>query len=101
MAAIAIGKPSSAYSHQVRRKHSQPSNDDLLYDPDMDNEDQHWVDEQRQRQHGSSSSQSASAGQQGGARDKRGKKSNSSVPTSDAVLDCPACMSTLCIDCQR
>ena len=23
------------------------------------------------------------------------------MPTSDAVLNCPACMSTLCIDCQR
>ncbi|XP_016347974.1 E2F-associated phosphoprotein-like, partial [Sinocyclocheilus anshuiensis] len=24
-----------------------------------------------------------------------------SVPSSDAVLNCPACMTTLCLDCQR
>ena len=23
------------------------------------------------------------------------------IPKSDAILSCPACMSTLCIDCQR
>ena len=23
------------------------------------------------------------------------------VPSSDAILSCPACMTTLCIDCQR
>ena len=27
--------------------------------------------------------------------------SNEGVPKTDAVLNCPACMSTLCIDCQR
>ena len=66
-----------------KSKHRIISNDDLLYDPDMDDKDQRWVDKQRQK-HG---------GKIGG---KRGKKAN-----SDALLDCPACMTTLCIDCQR
>lgn len=26
---------------------------------------------------------------------------NTAVPQSDAILSCPACMSTLCLDCQR
>lgn len=29
------------------------------------------------------------------------KKSTSKIPSSDATLNCPACMCTLCIDCQR
>ncbi|CAG5126694.1 unnamed protein product [Candidula unifasciata] len=63
------------------------SNDDLLYDPDMDDEDQKWVDKQRLSHRAPSA---------GGARNKKSKK-----PNSDALLDCPACMTTLCIDCQR
>ncbi|GFN85049.1 E2f-associated phosphoprotein [Plakobranchus ocellatus] len=64
-------------------RHKVISNDDLLYDPDMDDKDQRWVDKQRQ------SHRSLASG-------KIGKKAN-----SDALLDCPACMTTLCIDCQR
>ncbi|CAL1528417.1 unnamed protein product [Lymnaea stagnalis] len=67
-----------------KKKRAVISNDDLLYDPNMDDEDQKWVD--RQRNHS----------QQGG---QQGKKSK--VPNSDALLDCPACMTTLCLDCQR
>lgn len=78
---------------KVRRRHAQLTNEDLLYDPDMDDEDQRWVDERRQQQNGASSDPHTSSMPQ------KGKKS--SGPTSDAVLDCPACMTTLCIDCQR
>lgn len=31
----------------------------------------------------------------------KSKKKVQKVPTSDAILSCPACMSTLSIDCQR
>ncbi|KAK6997747.1 E2F-associated phosphoprotein [Biomphalaria glabrata] len=65
-------------------KHTVVSNDDLLYDPDMDDEDQKWVD--KQRNHGLS-------------RDSNSK--GIKAPNSDALLDCPACMTTLCLDCQR
>ncbi|BFZ07268.1 hypothetical protein BsWGS_10307 [Bradybaena similaris] len=71
-----------------KQTHAVISNDDLLYDPDMDDEDQKWVDRQRQSHRGPSA---------GGA--KKGKKSKK--PNSDALLDCPACMTTLCLDCQR
>ncbi|KFO97187.1 E2F-associated phosphoprotein, partial [Calypte anna] len=74
------------------RKHQQRrilSNDELLYDPEQDNRDQEWVDSQRR-----------------GYRNQRTvplqqQTKPSAVPNSDAVLNCPACMTTLCLDCQR
>lgn len=71
---------------RVKKKNPVLSNDDLLYDPDMDDQDQKWVDKQR-RQY-----QPGTAGTEEIQR---------RLPNSDAVLDCPACMSTLCRDCQR
>ena len=32
---------------------------------------------------------------------KSGVQTEAVLPRSDAVLNCPACMSTLCLDCQR
>ena len=32
---------------------------------------------------------------------KKAKQAVEKVPSSDAILSCPACMTTLCIDCQR
>jgi len=32
---------------------------------------------------------------------KKSKQNVEKVPSSDAILSCPACMTTLCIDCQR
>ena len=60
------------------------SNDDLLYDPEMDDDDERWVTSQRQRY-------------QPAAGDVTARR----LPNSDAVLNCPACMSLLCLDCQR
>ncbi|XP_076032245.1 uncharacterized protein LOC143019932 isoform X3 [Oratosquilla oratoria] len=64
------------------------SNDELLYDPKMDEQDQLWVDKRR--------------------RSYQVKKKNrlnpdepQLLPQSDAVLNCPACLTTLCLDCQR
>ncbi|XP_007566329.1 E2F-associated phosphoprotein [Poecilia formosa] len=73
-----------------RRQRIVPSNDELLYDPDEDDRDQAWVDARRYngRKHQSTASRSQ-AGQ------------NHRLPSSDAVLNCPACMTTLCLDCQR
>jgi len=62
------------------------TNDDLFYDPNKDDDDQEWVDSVRKSYHQSG-------------------KSNPNVPTklpnSDAVLNCPACFTVLCLDCQR
>ncbi|XP_068938295.1 E2F-associated phosphoprotein isoform X2 [Petaurus breviceps papuanus] len=75
---------------QVNKKKKQqcriPTNDELLYDPEKDNRDQAWVDAQRRGYHflGMQPSHQQQA-----------------VSNSDAVLNCPACMTTLCFDCQR
>ncbi|KAM6445646.1 E2F-associated phosphoprotein [Rhynochetos jubatus] len=72
------------------RKHQQRlvlSNDELLYDPEEDSRDQEWVDLQRRGYHNQ--------------RKALQQTKPSAVPNSDAVLNCPACMTTLCLDCQR
>ncbi|NXJ74156.1 EAPP protein, partial [Trogon melanurus] len=77
------------------RKHQQrriPSNDELLYDPEEDSRDQEWVDSQRR---GYRNQRRALPSQQ------QRQTKPSAVPNSDAVLNCPACMTTLCLDCQR
>lgn len=77
---------------QKKRKHQQRrilTNDELLYDPEEDSRDQEWVDSQRRRYRN----------QRRVLQPQQTKPS--SVPNSDAVLNCPACMTTLCLDCQR
>lgn len=67
---------------RVKQRQKRISNDDLLYDPKLDEEDQKWMDSHRQ-------SYRASLTQ------------TKKLPSSDAVLNCPACMTLLCLDCQR
>ncbi|XP_021257967.1 E2F-associated phosphoprotein [Numida meleagris] len=77
---------------QKKRKQQQRqilTNDELLYDPEEDSRDQEWVDSQRRRYRN----------QRRVLQPQQTKPS--SVPNSDAVLNCPACMTTLCLDCQR
>lgn len=38
---------------------------------------------------------------QGTGLQQQQSATTAAMPTSDAVLNCPACMTTLCIDCQR
>ncbi|NWR60220.1 EAPP protein, partial [Bucorvus abyssinicus] len=76
---------------QRNRKHQQRrilSNDELLYDPEEDSRDQEWVDSQRR-------------GYRNQRRVTLQQTKPLAVPNSDAVLNCPACMTTLCLDCQR
>ncbi|XP_028613319.1 E2F-associated phosphoprotein [Grammomys surdaster] len=70
-----------------KKQHRIPTNDELLYDPEKDNRDQAWVDARRRGYH--------AFGLQ------RPRQKQQPVPNSDAVLNCPACMTTLCLDCQR
>ncbi|KAM8807120.1 EAPP protein, partial [Eudromia elegans] len=74
-----------------RRKHQQRrilSNDELLYDPEEDSRDQEWVDSQRR-------------GYRNQSQVQQRQQKPRAVPNSDAVLNCPGCMTTLCLDCQR
>uniref|UniRef100_A0A8C5QZH7 E2F associated phosphoprotein n=1 Tax=Leptobrachium leishanense TaxID=445787 RepID=A0A8C5QZH7_9ANUR len=66
-----------------KKKHAVLSNDELLYDPHEDDRDQEWVNTRRR-----------------GYRNMRNPK-HQALPNSDAILNCPACMTTLCLDCQR
>ncbi|XP_070611821.1 E2F-associated phosphoprotein [Erythrolamprus reginae] len=75
-----------------KRKHHQrriPTNDELFYDPEEDNRDQEWVDAIRRSYHNIRNVQSQQ------------NEKLPAIPNSDAILNCPACMTTLCLDCQR
>lgn len=74
----------------AKKKQKEFSNDDLLYDPNIDDDNEKWM-ENRRRSYLSRSSAGPSTS----------RKKQKRLPTSDAVLDCPACMTTLCLDCQR
>jgi len=80
---------SEASTSKIATSKETESNYDLFYDPDMDDDDERWVDAKRRSYIFPS--------------DKKGnKKSNlKPLPNSDAVLNCPACLSLLCLDCQR
>ncbi|XP_052386203.1 E2F-associated phosphoprotein-like [Carassius gibelio] len=74
-----------------RKQRSVLTNDELLYDPDEDDRDQAWVDAKR-KEYRNQRRLPPSA-------NRRNKPH--AIPSSDAVLNCPACMTTLCLDCQR
>ncbi|XP_051579417.1 E2F-associated phosphoprotein-like isoform X2 [Myxocyprinus asiaticus] len=76
---------------QRRKQRSILTNDELLYDPDKDDRDQAWVDAKR-KEYRNQRRLPPSA-------NRRNKPP--ALPSSDAVLNCPACMTTLCLDCQR
>ncbi|XP_038073173.1 E2F-associated phosphoprotein-like [Patiria miniata] len=95
---------SSQKSKQSPGKHRVFTNDELLYDPEIDDKNQEWVDRQRGRYYPSHSTQGSSGSQtsdQGGSEDGEGASKEAGIPKSDAVLNCPACLTTLCLDCQR
>ncbi|ESO02427.1 hypothetical protein HELRODRAFT_65885, partial [Helobdella robusta] len=71
---------------EKKKNHPVLTNDELLYDPDMDEEDQRWVNKQRRKYQPTKSGSN---------------KKSLKLPNSDAVLNCPCCMILLCLDCQR
>ena len=79
-------KPSTSQNNTTEQSEI---NDELLYDPDMDDDDERWVDAKRRSYIFPSE------------KIESGNKSLKPLPNSDAVLNCPACLSLLCLDCQR
>ena len=69
------------------------TDDDLFYDPDADDDDQRWIDDLRMSYAGDSKKSTA--------RQENAKRGVKGLPTSDAVLNCPACFTVLCLDCQK
>ncbi|XP_065648468.1 E2F-associated phosphoprotein isoform X2 [Hydra vulgaris] len=60
------------------------SNENLLYDPNIDKDNENWM--KRKRTYGKQDESNSNANK---------------VSTSDAMLSCPACLTTVCVDCQR
>lgn len=84
---------------RTKKKRKHFTNDELFYDPDADDQDAKWASEMRSRQ---------SAGPTSGTTQLKSilKKTPQSttqkpVASTDAVLNCPCCMSMLTMDCQR
>lgn len=80
------------------------SDDDLFYDPKLDEEDQAWVDDERRQYQPKPSSSFSPIIKSGSPKVKKTqqrRQQETGLPNSDAVLNCPACMTTLCLDCQR
>nr|XP_036860004.1 E2F-associated phosphoprotein isoform X1 [Manis javanica] len=84
---LTFSKLAEVTKKKKKERHRIPTNEELLYDPEKDNRDQAWVDAQRRGYHGFGI--------------QRPCQQQQPVPNSDAVLNCPACMTTLCLDCQR
>ncbi|KAM9294474.1 E2F-associated phosphoprotein [Gastrophryne carolinensis] len=72
-----------------KRRHKVQTNDDLLYDPLEDDRNQKWIDAKRRYRFVQNDMQT------------RAKHTEQPMSTSDAILNCPACMTMLCLDCQR
>ena len=69
------------------------TDDDLFYDPDADDDDQRWVDDLRASYAGDN--------KKSAAKQENAKRGVKGLPNSDAVLNCPACFTVLCLDCQK
>lgn len=85
----------------VRCKKSKPqyTNDELLYDPDMDDEDQNWVNKQRKTSKKVVSPKKPVTSFVSGSG--KAPEETYLAENSDAVLNCPCCMAVLSMDCQR
>ncbi|XP_018422550.1 PREDICTED: E2F-associated phosphoprotein isoform X2 [Nanorana parkeri] len=85
------GNDQQEKKQRKKQRHKILTNDDLLYDPDEDDRDQEWVDAKRRGYRNMKKNRQTHAQQ----------TDLQTLPNSDAILNCPACMITLCLDCQR
>ena len=129
MSLLAVGQP--PVRSDGRHKVQKLTNDELFYDPQLDEEDERWVQRQRLSYHNGSwflitpslsdlslfllslsdsvrlseelqrHKKTSSNPKPAAASDVKGFPLTDQVPCSDAVLSCPACMTVLCRDCQR
>lgn len=73
----------SCPAEESKRTAAEEANDDAFYDPDEDEDNERWAQRQRQKHFHPDPSQRTPP-----------------LPNSDAVLNCPGCMTVLCRDCQ-
>eukprot|EP00040_Diaphanoeca_grandis_P036683 m.235494 g.235494 ORF g.235494 m.235494 type:complete len:315 (-) comp33664_c11_seq2:262-1206(-) len=87
-------------------KRKMVSNDDLLYDPSIDEDNQRWVENFRRKQYEPFNNDSNLGVEedeeaQAAVAESNKKRGLKALPTSDALLNCAACMCVLSLDCQR
>ncbi|KAH9426879.1 hypothetical protein DERP_002980 [Dermatophagoides pteronyssinus] len=83
--------------------------DELFYDPDEDDSNQQWMDRKKflyESRIKSSSSSDTNVNKNVDDDEQRKRKLQSETKlkkprTNDATLNCPCCLSLLCLDCQR
>jgi hypothetical protein len=87
---------------RTTKKRQHFTNDELFYDPEMDDEDQNWINKQRATCHEIKSPKKATQSAANSVPSTEAHiKPNYSDAATDAVLNCPCCMTLLCMDCQR
>jgi hypothetical protein len=96
------------------KKRPKFTNDELFYDPNMDEEDENWINEQRKtckkivtpvKASNLKSILKSTSDRSSNKTEEIPDSTESKVmylnAHTDAVLNCPCCMTTLCMDCQR
>ncbi|XP_065184251.1 E2F-associated phosphoprotein-like [Sycon ciliatum] len=106
-------RPAGAIPRSAKRRFPVLSNDDLFYDPDIDEDNELWMAnklrshrgvrkvKRKKRSQGAADSSQASGSPEEATAAAQGDQPTTAVPRSDAHLSCPACLTTLCVDCQR
>ncbi|KJE96354.1 eapp protein [Capsaspora owczarzaki ATCC 30864] len=89
-----------------RRRVAQPTNEDLMYDPVVDDEDDRWMQQQRQFYRNGidpfkTSTEAKASEPPNSANSQQAAQPSKARIESDAILSCPFCWTTVCIDCQQ
>ena len=74
-------------------KDETEENDELLYDLNADEEEEKWVENKRREYLGLPPEKDSEPPESGNSNNVK------KCPDSDAVLNCPGCMTVLCLDC--
>ena len=64
-----------------KKEDTNTTTENLYYDPDLDKQNENWMSDKRSKY--------------------KSEESKESNIKSDAILSCPACFVTVCVDCQR
>lgn len=87
------------------------TDDELFYDPSSDAKDQAWIDKKRRKSYGESTAKLPPPSPQRSQKETSTSAAvhdnpsdatlSTPLPSTDAILNCPACFTTVCHDCQR
>ncbi|XP_070578229.1 E2F-associated phosphoprotein-like [Ptychodera flava] len=94
-----VGEPGDEGKKKRKTKHRVLTNEELFYDPNIDEQNELWMNRQRDM-YRSVSAKGGSAVNSTSLQGNSGTEQKAAANT-DAVLNCPACMTLLCLDCQR